>query len=259
VEGRGQRSSRNSHPRRRRSCRGRASETKSSSATTEAAEQRKAVEAERQKLAKEAEAVSTERQRYAQTLQTLAQKLYAQDPLLTAEAQTDWPKLWETAPAEAGRRQALVNQRIGQINAFVGNLAKEHEELQGKMQSEHAEKLKKHLEKEEAELLKKVPSGPPPRSGPKAIAELRKGLVERYGYQPQEVAVIGDHRHALIVKDALAYHTLKAEVDAERAKAKADGGGGQGEAGSRPAPKVARPGNANDPRAPERTSAARPS
>ena len=51
------------------------------------------------------------------------------------------------------------------------------------------------------------------------MTSLRQAAVERYGFQPEEVQIIRDHRIALMMRDAQAYHALLAAQAKDKAKA----------------------------------------
>jgi hypothetical protein len=158
----------------------------------EAAEQRKAAEAERQQAAQE-------RQRYAQSLDQFVQAAQTLDPILAEGQKTDWVALARENPAEYVQKWATYQQRAAQVQAAV----QQREQLM--MQQRH-----EHFVREEAALIAKVPEWADPQKGNAGIQEIREGAISLYGYKPEEVQLIGDHRHALILRDALAYHKLLA-------------------------------------------------
>lgn len=181
----------------------------------EAAEKAKAAEAERQQAAKE-------RQRYVQQLSTFIEAAQTFDPILAEGQKTDWVKLAAENPAEAQVKWFQYQQRLGMVQQAM----QQREVLA-------AQERQQIFAREEAALLEKIPEWRDPDKGRKAMQEIREGAVRRYGFKPEEVQTIPDHRYALILKDALAYHQLLAAQKAAETKKVA------------PVPRVQRPQAAN--------------
>lgn len=73
------------------------------------------------------------------------------------------------------------------------------------------------LDKEWATLQDKYPEFKTPK-GKEIIDGVRKALVENYGFRPEEVEIIADHRHVPICRDAMAWRQHQAALRAAEAK-----------------------------------------
>jgi hypothetical protein len=65
--------------------------------------------------------------------------------------------------------------------------------------------IRQHFERENAALLEKIPEWKSdPARAKKEFDALKGEMIARYGFSPQDLAVIPDHRHVLIARDAVA-------------------------------------------------------
>lgn len=144
----------------------------------------------------------------------------------------DWDTLRVTDPQryliEKDKLQETNNKRrlIAEANREV---QQQQQELQMRRQAEYAA--------EQAEILmQKIPELKNPEKA-KKMSENWDKVAKDYGFSPQEVAGIVDHRHLLVLTDAMKYRALVA------AKAARQGKNGNGQ---RQAPKpLLRPGSQN--------------
>lgn len=176
----------------------------------EVAEVRRSIDAEKAAFAQE-------RQRYAEQLRTIVPLIENLDPIIAAGDRTDWVKLAQEDPAGYVVRQQQYQQRkvevanaIQQRNAIEAQMMQEHLANEGR---KLVEAVSDWHDPDENKAIEKARAG---------IDAIRKGAVEKYGFRPEEVAIIRDHRIARMAKDAIAYHELKAASDkaeAERATA----------------------------------------
>lgn len=152
-------------------------------------------------IANEKKAVAQERQRYAQQLETYIQLSQAMDPVLAEGMKTDWVQLSQDNPAEAQTKWFQFQQRQSQLQAAIN----QRNALAAQQQQDH-------LAREGQTLLDKVPEykADPSKVRPD-IDRFRKAAVDYYGYTPQEVSIIPDHRQVLVLRDAVAYRQLMAE------------------------------------------------
>jgi hypothetical protein len=152
------------------------------------AEERKAAEAE---LAQ----VRAEREQYATSLKELSDFLKSTEP-----KEPDWAALQrdhpDQFPIEFAAWQVRKNQ-LAQIEA-------ERTAAEAKVQADRQAELDKHLNTEREQLLAKVPEW---KDQAKAKAEW-EAIVEYaggYGYSPQDVAAVPDHRNIVILRKAMLY------------------------------------------------------
>ena len=91
-------------------------------------------------------------------------------------------------------------------HVFQQQKAEEEQRKSGETQQQAQARLKR----ESDALLKALPILKDPVKGPEAWSTLVRGAVEHYGYTPEEVNSLSDHRYALTLRDALAYRRIKA-------------------------------------------------
>lgn len=170
----------------------------------QAEDARKAAEAERAQIAQN-------QQRYAQALATLTQQIETVDPVIATyqrlQKSGELVKLAKENPSQYAELDAAYKSRTETLQA----LRREQETVQRQAQTDH-------FMREEQALVTAIPEWKAQEVGQKAISDLREHAVKAYGFKPQEVSVITDHRFVLMARDAAAYHALKAEVEAEKAK-----------------------------------------
>lgn len=166
----------------------------------EVAEIRKAVEPERAALAQE-------RQRYADQLGTYIALTEQLDPILAEGQKMDWAKAAQDDPAGTQAKWFQFQTRQGELITA----AQQRDQIM-------RQSMEQHFAKEGQALIEKIPEWSGNLDAAKTgIDTLRKVAVDRYGFSPQEVTVIRDHRVALILKDAAAYHDLVATQAKEKA------------------------------------------
>lgn len=166
----------------------------------EVAEIRKAAEPERAALAQE-------RQRYADQLGTYIALTEALDPILAEGQKMDWAKASRDDPAGTQEKWFQFTTRRNELVTA----AQQRDQIM-------RQSMEQHFANEGQALVEKVPEWSGNLDAAKAgIDTLRRVAVEKYGFTPQEVTVIRDHRVALILKDAAAYHDLRATQTKEKA------------------------------------------
>lgn len=165
----------------------------------ELAEQRKAIEAERDQA----------RQAYEQRIQQAESLVQSVEQSLLAEYNAiNWQELRETDPAEfAAKRQEFAERAQG-IEQAKAQTAQGRAELTQEQQRQHQERLQAHLQKEAQALYEKLPewTDEGKRSEEQgAIRDYLKGL----GYNDQEIAQAYDHRLILMARDAMQYRKMR--------------------------------------------------
>lgn len=171
--------------------------------TMEAAEQRKAAEAEAAKAREE-------RQKFAQGLSQAQAILQAQ---LHEQSQIDWQQLLEADPVEYLKQQHLHNQRQAKLQA----IQREQHDLYAKHQAEQAEQMKAFLRTQQEELLAKLPDW---KDDAKAKAE--KSAIKEYlmtqGLEEAQIDNITDHRVVLLSRKAMLYDQMMSKASAAAKK-----------------------------------------
>lgn len=185
-------------------------------AMQEAAEKRKAAEAERT-------AAETERQTYTQQLTAFIPALQRQ--LQGKWATVDWTKLARESPAEwAALRQEYDND-VATYNRAIA----EHRTLAEKQQVEATKAQSDYIAKAEERLIDAFPEWRDQERGRKEIGEIRSYLAKEYGVPTEHLGAMVEPYHFQVARKAMLYDR------AQKAKA---------EAVTKPVPKVQTPGSA---------------
>jgi hypothetical protein len=160
----------------------------------ELGDQRKAFEAERAgDLAKLRET----RGQYAQRLQALEQALTEEEP--------DWDAIRRDDPDSYPQRWADWQRRERRRE----QLAQERERVGEQEQEESAKQMQAHLVREQQKLHEFLPDLADRTKGPAIKADLL-AAGEEYGYTPEEVESVVDHRAIRLLHDAAQYRKLLA-------------------------------------------------
>lgn len=162
-------------------------------AQNEAAEQRKAIEAERQ-------AASQERNQYAQRLQHVVPALEAQisnHPLarMTPEQRAE---LARTNPAEFVALRAEFENQTNALNAARFD----QQQMAERQRLEAQEQLKARIERERQLMAEKHPDLVDEKTGPQTVAKI-KSLMKGEGFSDEDIAGLVDHRTIGLLKLAL--------------------------------------------------------
>ena len=157
------------------------------------AEQRKAIEAERQHL----EYVKQERQAYAQKLQALDSFLSQQNQGVNLDV------LKETDPIGYAVAVAEQSQREKQL-AVVRN---EQQRLAQQQQSEHQASLQNHLRHESEKLTSLIPELATPQGD--AVRKQIRDYAKSVGWTDQELSQLYDSRAVLTLYNGMKYAQLQ--------------------------------------------------
>ena len=186
----------------------------------ESAEAKKAAEAAIQ-------ATAQERQRYEQQLTTLIQQVTALDPVLSHASKmtaADWATLWQQHPGQAGAFRQEVESRVATIQSW-------HQDRQ-RLASEQVRTLQA---KAEADLAERIPEWKDEAKRTALKTDIAKSLTTDYGFKPEELQSVLDPRHVQVALDAMRYRQMMAAQQSAQAKRV-----------QAPAPKVVKPGSAQD-------------
>ena len=157
------------------------------------AEQRKAIEAERQHL----EYVKQERQAYAQKLQALDSFLSQQNQGVNLDV------LKETDPIGYAVAVAEQSQREKQL-AVVRN---EQQRLAQQQQSEHQASLQNHLRQESEKLTSLIPELATPQGD--AVRKQIRDYAKSIGWTDQELSQLYDSRAVVTLYNGMKYQQLQ--------------------------------------------------
>jgi hypothetical protein len=157
------------------------------------AEQRKAIDAERQHL----EQVKQERQAYAQKLQAL-------DSFLSQQNRgEDLEVLKETDPIGYAVKVAEQSQREKQLAVVRA----EQQRIAQQQQAEQQQNLQKHLKSESEKLASVIPELSTPKGD--AIRKEIREYARSVGWSDQELSSVYDHRAVLTLYKAMKFEQLQ--------------------------------------------------
>ena len=156
-------------------------------------EQRKQVEAERQRI----EEAAKLRDQYAQRLSVIEQ-------MLASQPEEDLTPLKETDPIGYTMKIAERMEREKQVQAIRA----EQQQIAQKQQAEYQENLRRHLASEAEKLSQAIPEMSDPVKG-EVIRKEIKDFARAIGWSEQELAQIYDHRAVLALYKGLQHEKLQ--------------------------------------------------
>lgn len=174
---------------------------------------REAAFSQRSRSLSEQQRVSTDVQRRSEEAQ--ARYLSEADRLNQVAAQL-LPAKFSDIKTEADYLQLKVKdpQRASEYEAFTHVLRNANAQAAAaRTQAQQA-----HLNREFTTLQDKYPEFKEPEKAKQIMGDVRKACVEWYGFQPQEVEIVADHRHVQIIRDAIAWRNYQAQIKSAAAK-----------------------------------------
>lgn len=164
--------------------------------TQQVAEERKAIVAEQTKA----------REAYAQKEQAIEQNLQMLGAAIQSfDSQVNWDALRQADPSaflEAREQQAK------RLQAFEHS----RQQIEGLRQARRAEVIAENSQR----LMEAMPELLDP-SAFKAFGEKVTAIGQTYGFTPQEIAAVEDHRMLQVLRDAAKYHDLQAKASQVKA------------------------------------------
>ncbi len=162
----------------------------------ELSEQRKALDAERQEFKTQSDAKLSTQEDYIRI--SAAQLTHEYNNVDWAALERENPTQFNLARTKFADRKAQIEQAIRVVQS----------ERQLKAEQE-AEQKRDNLVEEQSKLLTKLPQWKDPDVYGKESKAVAEGLIDLYGFSPDEAGSVTDHRHILIARDALAYRKLQ--------------------------------------------------
>ena len=155
--------------------------------------------------AKLKEAIEPKLKEYDEKLQIAEQAIWhSLGPELKS---IDWNRLAAENPAEWAQKY----QQVQNINAQLAHIQTERQRIAAERDNETKAQLRKQAE-EAVEILKtEIPNWSNDLYG-----QILKTGIEKYGFKPEEVNAITDHRAIKVLKDAMEYQRLKAKPPVEK-------------------------------------------
>ena len=171
--------------------------------TMEAAETRKAAEAERQKALQE-------RREYSQNLMRLEAQTEA---ALAEQQQLDWDGLLQSDPVEYLKQKALYEKRY----ATMQQIAQQKVQIEQLNQAEQQKAFVQTLQEQQEQLLAKLPEWKDAKKASEDKAALRSYLLAE-GYAQEAVDGISDAKAVLIARKAMLYDQMISKASAAAKK-----------------------------------------
>ena len=151
------------------------------------------------------EAIEPKLKEYEEKLQIAEQAIWH---TLAPEIQNvDWNKLASENPAE----WAVKYQHVQNVNTKLAQVQAERQKIEQARQQEVQEQLKKAAEESVERLKEDIPNWNNDLYG-----KILKAGIEQYGFKPEEVNAITDHRAIKVLYDAMQYQALRAKPLVEK-------------------------------------------
>lgn len=158
---------------------------------------------QRRELRSEAEQVRAERQEYAERLGVVEDVLGALQP------EKPDSELARTKPQEYSRQLAEYEERQQQIEAVQAERQQAFQQTQEEMLEVQQERLA-----EERELLQaKIPEMVDPDREQEILQQMAETAQSEYGFSPEMLGQVVDHRPLHVLYDAMKYRELKEKGD----------------------------------------------
>jgi len=167
--------------------------------TMEAAEQRKAADAE-------LNAAIQERRTYADNLQRMQIQL---ESALQEQNTIDWQRLIDTDPQEYLKQQHLYQQRQAQLQRN----GIEQQQVNAKIQAEEQTRFQSHLQAQQEELLAKLPEWKNDEKSKTEKVALREYLLNQ-GFDQKTVDNVSDAKAVIMARKAMLYDKMMSKAQA---------------------------------------------
>lgn len=171
--------------------------------TMEAAEQRKAAEAESRKAGEERQ----------QAMSALSQAHAVLQAQLHEQSQIDWNTLLETDPQEYLKQKHLAEARQAKLHHVI----QQQQQLHQQHQADQAKAQESHLLQQRDELLAKLPEWKDEAKAKIEKAQLTEYLIAQ-GFDEKSLSGITDHRAVILSRKAMLYDKMISDAKAAAKK-----------------------------------------
>ena len=158
-------------------------------------------------------ALRTAREQYSVLLERLDSIVQEELP-----PEPNWDQLRDQDPAAYAAQYADYQRAMDRVRAVRA----ERDRVEGERRNDQVVQWNARLEEERARLYEAVPEWKAdPTAARKDTAEVGQYLIEQYGYAPEDLDNVSDHRLMLIFRKAMLYdkqHTKGAEAIREKVK-----------------------------------------
>ena len=156
-----------------------------------------------QQLGMRVQGVSQQEEQYSQLVDAMKQRLETMIP-----PEPDWPRLAESDPIEHTRQRAAWDQLHSQMKA----VEQEQERLEQGRQEKFQQNYQGYMQFQQNKLFEARPELKEPGKAQEFYTTLTQFGVNEYGFSPQDLASVGDHRIMLMADDARKYRLLQSGV-----------------------------------------------
>lgn len=163
-----------------------------------------AVAEERKALREEAERVASDRARYQESLQVVERALAG-----SMGEEPNWEQLKAKDPAKYAELRVAFQERREQIEAVRDEMQRTQQEAVKEFEAERA----RLLETERDLLTAKIPEWTDPDVASEEKVKLVEVAQSVYGFGPESIANVLDHRLILLLRDAARFHELTTKQD----------------------------------------------
>ena len=167
---------------------------------------REMVEAKAQTVVERAQQLQQERE----TFLALAQEFLPPVPQRPTVSPSEDPMAWVEFSAAKEQYEAKV-QRLNEV-------ARQRQQYAEQQKQQQNAELPKIVAQEREKLLARYPSLKDAKVAEKTKAEMASVIAEKYGFAPDEIANVADHRAVAMMLDLLDYQRIKAAAPAAKAK-----------------------------------------
>lgn len=162
---------------------------------------------ERQRLEAQFGEINNQREQYGSLLDQQRQQLEALIP-----QEPDWGALAAQSPETYQRQRAAWDQLQGQLNKVKDEQKRVNEERQQTFQSQMAQ----YLQREQQALLSAKAELADPEKRQAFFTDVATYAQNNYGFSPQELQMVNDHRLWLIAEKARKYDELQSGGQAKK-------------------------------------------
>ena len=167
--------------------------------TSKLSEERKSLEAERQKILDEMNVANQKKSEYVKKLEEVVGNF--KNPSMSEE---DMERLFEEDPTEYVKAQARITKERERQNKLKSELEKQKEEQALQYQN----KMQNILQEEQKKLIEKLPILSDPNKAVNVRNDIKNFLMDQ-GYSEKELQNLTDHRTVLVAYNAMQLDKLK--------------------------------------------------
>ncbi|RLA60757.1 MAG: hypothetical protein DRQ89_12325 [Epsilonproteobacteria bacterium] len=129
----------------------------------------------------------------------------AEEQLVGEYNNIDWDKLRYENPSEWSALRQEYAEKAQKIKQAQGLVSEERERISNEQQKEFHEKMSEHMKGELGKMIGKNPTWADDAVRKTDMEKMKDFMVATYGYEPEAMDTISDHRLIEVIKDAKAF------------------------------------------------------